>query len=158
MTASTAHAETASPSPLLTATGITKTFDKTRALQGAGLELAAGEVHGLLGANGAGKSTLSKIIAGHLQPDAGDLVYRGAPLRLRSTRDALGQGIAIVMQETSLVPDLTVAENIFLPELGRPGRLSYTDLHRRGAELLEALGQGGILPLDIEVRRLSAAQ
>jgi ABC-type sugar transport system ATPase subunit len=148
----------ASREPLLVATGVAKTFDRTRALAGAGFELLAGEVHGLLGANGAGKSTLSKVISGHVRPDAGEITFRGQPIRLRSTRDALDIGIAIVMQETSLVPDLTVAENIFLPELGRKGRLSYPDLHRRGAELLAALGQGGALPLDIEVRRLSAAQ
>jgi len=120
--------------PLLTATGIAKTFDRTRALAGAQFDLMPGEVHGLLGANGAGKSTLSKVIAGHVIPDEGQLVYRGQPLRLRSTRDALDNGIAIVMQETSLVPDLSVAENIFLPELGRKGRgISYAGLHRRGA-------------------------
>src|SRR4051812_32196403 len=144
--------------PLLTATGIAKTFDRTRALAGAHFELLPGEVHGLLGANGAGKSTLSKVIAGHIVPDEGQLVYRGQPIRLRSTRDALAAGIAIVMQETSLVPDLTVAENIFLPELAKPGRLSYADLDKRGRALLAALGQEDTLPLDIEVRRLSAAQ
>jgi len=143
---------------LLAATGIVKTFDRTRALQGAGFELLPGEVHGLLGANGAGKSTLSKVIAGHVVPDAGQLVYRGQPVRLRSTRDALDIGIAIVMQETSLVPDLSVVENIFLPELGRKGRLSYPALRKRGEELLGILGQQGTLPLDMEVRRLSAAQ
>lgn len=148
----------ASAEPLLVATGIAKTFDRTRALAGAGFELRAGEVHGLLGANGAGKSTLSKVISGHVRPDEGDLLYRGQSVRLRSTRDALDNGIAIVMQETSLVPDLSVAENIFLPELGRPGRLSYASLHRRGAELLSVLGQSDALPLDVEVRRLSAAQ
>ena len=143
---------------LLAATGIVKTFDRTKALQGAGFELLPGEVHGLLGANGAGKSTLSKVIAGHVVPDAGQLVYRGQPIRLRSTRDALDTGIAIVMQETSLVPDLSVVENIFLPELGRKGRLSYPALRKRGEELLGILGQQGTLPLDMEVRRLSAAQ
>jgi ABC-type sugar transport system ATPase subunit len=148
----------ATTEPLLTATGVVKTFDRTRALAGANFELLSGEVHGLLGANGAGKSTLSKVISGHVRPDAGDVIYRGQPIRLRSTRDALDIGIAIVMQETSLVPDLSVAENIFLPELGRPGRLSYADLHKRGAELLSVLGQTDALPLDIEVRRLSAAQ
>ncbi|MBP0582415.1 sugar ABC transporter ATP-binding protein [Labrys sp. LIt4] len=148
----------AAAEPLLVATGIAKTFDRTRALAGAGFELRSGEVHGLLGANGAGKSTLSKVISGHVRPDEGELVYRGRAVRLRSTRDALDIGIAIVMQETSLVPDLSVAENIFLPELGRPGRLSYSALHRRGTELLSVLGQADALPLDVEVRRLSAAQ
>lgn len=145
-------------SPLLVARGITKTFDRTRALQGANFELREGEVHGLLGANGAGKSTLSKVISGHYTLDSGELAYRGHEIRLRSTRDALRIGIAIVMQETSLVPDLTVLENIFLPELGRPGRLDYAALRRRGQEILNDLGQGDSLPFDWEVRRLSSAQ
>src|SRR3954452_9610836 len=142
----------------VSAAGIEKTFDRTRALRGADLELRGGEIHGLLGANGAGKSTLSKVISGHVVPDAGQLTYRGTALRLGSTRDALLAGIAIVLQETSIVPDLSVAENIFLPELGQPGRLSYPDLHRRGRELLATLGQEETLSLDTEVRRLSSAQ
>lgn len=144
--------------PLLTARGIVKTFDRTKALQGADFELVQGEIHGLLGANGAGKSTLSKVITGHFVADEGEISYRGRPPRFRSTRDALDAGIAIVMQETSLVPDLSVVENMFLPELGRKGRLSYTALRKRGEELLTGLGQETTLPLDIEVRRLSAAQ
>jgi ribose transport system ATP-binding protein/rhamnose transport system ATP-binding protein len=150
--------ENAVPESLLTATGIVKVFDRTRALDGASFELRAGEVHGLLGANGAGKSTLSKVISGHHPADAGEIVFKGRPIRLRSTREALDSGIAIVMQETSLVPDLTVVENIFLPELGRPGRLSYSKLRLRATELLASLGQEDAVPLDAEVRRLSAAQ
>jgi ribose transport system ATP-binding protein/rhamnose transport system ATP-binding protein len=145
-------------SPLLVAHGIAKAFDRTQALAGADFELAEGEIHGLLGANGAGKSTLSKIIAGHYAFDAGEIVHRGHPLQLRGTRDALRVGIAIVMQETSLVPDLTVLENMFLPELGRPGRLDYRALRERGREILGSLGQEGSLLFDREVRRLSSAQ
>ena len=143
---------------LLRMRGITKTFDRTRALQGADFELVEGEIHGLLGANGAGKSTLSKIISGHYARDGGEMTYRGRDIRLRGTRDALNIGIAIVMQETSLVPDLTVLENIFLPELGRPGRLDYRKLRRSGEEILDSLGQQDALPFDLEVRRLSSAQ
>ncbi|WP_262298028.1 sugar ABC transporter ATP-binding protein [Microvirga sesbaniae] len=146
------------PSEILKATGIDKTFDRTRALQGATLELRAGEVHGLLGANGAGKSTLSKVISGHVIPDRGEVVFKGQALRVASTRDALEAGIAIVMQETSLAPDLSVLENIFLPELGRPGRLSRGRLRQRARELLARLGHEHMLPLDQEVRDLSAAQ
>src|SRR3954462_12461254 len=111
--------ELTSAAPLLTATGIVKVFDRTRALDGASFELRSGEVHGLLGANGAGKSTLSKVISGHVIRDAGEIVYKGKALNLRSTREALDAGIAIVMQETTLAPDLSVLENIFLPELGK---------------------------------------
>ncbi len=138
--------------------GITKTFDRTKALQGAEFELREGEIHGLLGANGAGKSTLSKVISGHHAYDQGEMIYRGRDIRLRGTRDALNIGIAIVMQETSLVPDLTVLENIFLPELGRPGRLDYGRLRARGEEILASLGQEDGLPFDVEVHRLSSAQ
>ena len=144
--------------PLLLAQGVTKSFAGTRALAGADFELREREIHGLLGANGAGKSTLSKVIAGHHTYDTGEVTYRSFPVRLRNTREALRVGIAIVMQETSLVPDLTVLENIFLPLLGRPGRLDYRDLRVKALEILSSLGQADALPLDREVRGLSSAQ
>jgi len=144
--------------PILTATGVDKTFDRTRALIGANLELRAGEVHGLLGANGAGKSTLSKVISGHVIPDRGEIVFKERPLQVSTTREALEAGIAIVMQETSLAPDLSVVENIFLPELGKPGWLSRSRMRQRARELLVRLGHEHLLPLDHEVRDLSAAQ
>ncbi len=144
--------------PLLVATDIHKTFGRTRALAGADLEVRIGEVHGLLGANGAGKSTLSKAICGHIACESGKFLYRDAPLKLRNTRDALNAGISIVMQETSLAPDLSVLENIFLPELGRPGWLNRTHQRRAASEILSRLGHEHILPLDREVRLLSAAQ
>ena len=144
--------------PLLIATGIEKAFDRTRALAGAELDVYPGEVMGLLGANGAGKSTLSKVISGHLTRDAGSITLRDRPLNLRSAREAIGYGITMVMQETSLAPDLSVLENVFLAELGRPGILSYRRLKRRAEEILDRLGQKETLPLDREVRLLSAAQ
>lgn len=144
--------------PLLVMQGITRAFGRTQALAGADFTLNEREIHGLLGANGAGKSTLSRIIAGHIGFDEGEVTYRTYPIRLRSTRDALRIGIAMVTQETSLVPDMSVLENIFLPELGRPGRLDRTALRKRGTELLDSLGQAEALPLDTEVRRLSSAQ
>jgi ribose transport system ATP-binding protein/rhamnose transport system ATP-binding protein len=118
----------------------------------------AGEIHGLLGANGAGKSTLSKVISGHVVRDAGEIRYKGRLLEHQTTREALAAGIAIVMQETSLAPDLTVLENIFLPELGRKGWLSYSALRRKASGLLASLGHEHVLKLDSEVSRLSAAQ
>jgi ribose transport system ATP-binding protein/rhamnose transport system ATP-binding protein len=148
----------AAPAPLLVATGIEKSFERTRALAGAGLALAGGEVHGLLGANGAGKSTLSRVISGHLRRDRGSLTWRGAPLDPRSPREAIAAGIAMVMQETSLAPDLSVLENMFLPELARPGRLRRDVLRQRAGAILDSLGQEHALPLSEEVRRLSVAQ
>jgi ABC-type sugar transport system ATPase subunit len=144
--------------PLLVATGIEKTFERTRALAGADLDVYRGEVMGLLGANGAGKSTLSKVISGQVPRDEGTLTLGGKPLNLRSAREAIQHGITMVMQETSLAPDLSVLENVFLAELGSPGFLSYQRLKRKAEEILDRLGQSETLPLNREVRRLSAAQ
>ncbi|MBV9491642.1 MAG: sugar ABC transporter ATP-binding protein [Verrucomicrobia bacterium] len=144
--------------PVLTASGIEKTFGRTRALQGAELTLWAGEVHGLLGANGAGKSTVSKVISGQIRRDAGSIVWKGEPIELRTAHEAIRHGITMVMQETSLAPDLTVLENIFLAELGRPGFLSVGSMRKRAGQLLDTLGQREALRLDREVRSISPAQ
>jgi ABC-type sugar transport system ATPase subunit len=142
----------------LEAKDITKRFGATRALAGAHIALASGEVHALLGANGAGKSTLSRVISGHVQRDGGTVLLNGRPLELRSPRDAIEAGITMVMQETSLVPDMSVVENIFLPYLGRPGRLSFPAMRRRADAILADLGQTGAVSPDAEVRSLSVAQ
>ncbi|MDQ3695941.1 MAG: sugar ABC transporter ATP-binding protein [Chloroflexota bacterium] len=99
---------------LLRASGIHKHFGGIMALRGVDLELRAGEIHALMGENGAGKSTMAKIIAGVEQPDSGTLTLRGQPVTFRDTTDAIAAGITIVLQELSLIPDLSVAENIFL--------------------------------------------
>src|SRR5580692_4747727 len=148
----------ADSAPMLVAVGIEKAFDRTRALAGAELDVYPGEIMGLLGANGAGKSTLSKVISGHVIRDAGSITFQGRSLSLRTAREAIQQGITMVMQETSLAPDLSVLENVFLAELGRPGRLSYRRLKRQAEQILDRLGQKETLPLDREVRLLSAAQ
>jgi len=148
----------ADSAPMLVAVGIEKAFDRTRALARAELDVYPCEVMGLLGANGAGKSTLSKVISGHVVRDAGSITFRGRPLTLRTAREAIQHGITMVMQETSLAPDLSVLENIFLAELGRPGLLSYHRLKQQAEGILDRLGQTETLPLDREVRLLSAAQ
>ena len=150
--------DTPTTTVMLTASGVAKRFGSTRALVDAHLELRAGEVHGLMGANGAGKSTLSRVISGHIRRDAGEISYMGAPFTVGSTRDGLRSGIALVAQETSLAPDMSVLENIFLPELGRSGRLSFPALRKRANAILSRLGHEHALPLDTEVRKLSAAQ
>ncbi|KIT15640.1 sugar ABC transporter ATP-binding protein [Jannaschia aquimarina] len=155
---SSPQGQAARATPLLMASGVSKSFGKTQALRDASLILRPGEVVGLLGANGAGKSTLSRIVSGHIQPSGGEIAFDGEALRLASTRDALGRGIALVAQETSLAPDLSVLENIFLPSLATPGRLSYSAMRARAGEILAGLGHEHILPLHKEVRTLSAAQ
>src|SRR4051794_6776317 len=146
-----------SMSSILEVRAVEKTFGRTRALRGAEFSIEPGEIHGLLGANGAGKSTLSKIISGHIARDKGEILWRGVPLRHASTREALDAGITMVMQETSLAPDLSVLENIFLPELGRPGLLSYRRMRHRAEDVLGSLGVRETLPLDRNVESLSSA-
>ena len=99
---------------LLQAEGIHKHYGGIDALKGVSLEIRPGEVVALMGENGAGKSTMAKIIAGVEQPDSGVIRWDGAPVAFRGTGDATRAGIAIVLQELSLIPDLSVAENIFL--------------------------------------------
>src|SRR3954471_9594645 len=107
---------------LLAMSGIVKEFPGVRALAGVDLEVRAGEVHCLLGQNGAGKSTLIKVLSGVHAPDAGTITWDGEPTTLSSPSQALSRGMATIYQELDLVPELTVAENIFLGhEVARAG-------------------------------------
>src|SRR5882757_5719014 len=101
-------------SPILELHQITKAFGGVEALRGVDFALSAGEIHGLVGENGAGKSTLMKIIAGVHPEFSGRFLLDGRETRFRSARDARAAGIAMVHQELSVAPDLTVAENVFL--------------------------------------------
>jgi len=119
-----------------------KSFGAVRALQGARLELYAGEAHALVGENGAGKSTLIKVLAGVHQPDSGTLTVDGEPVTFRSTADAMAAGIAVIYQEPTLFPDLTVAENIAVGRQprGRAGAIDRRAMNRTAAELFTRLG------------------
>src|SRR5215207_9007017 len=103
-----------SNSPALEMRGITKSFAGNTVLAGVDLAAAAGEVHALVGENGAGKSTLMKVLAGVHHQDAGEVLVDGRPVRFARPADALAHGVAMIYQELSLAPHLTVAENIFL--------------------------------------------
>lgn len=118
--------------------GITKVFPGVRANDGISIKLRAGEIHALLGENGCGKSTLIKILSGVHQPDGGTIRRRGEVVHLTSPIQARGQGVATVFQEFSLVPTLTVAENIFLGRYPRRGPL--VDRRRMTREAEEVLG------------------
>ena len=93
--------------------GITKTFPGVKALDSVSFEISSGEVHALVGENGAGKSTLINIVAGNYHPDDGYIEIRGERARIRNYSEALDMGISVVYQERSLVPNLSVAENIY---------------------------------------------
>ncbi|TMQ91095.1 sugar ABC transporter ATP-binding protein [Actinomadura soli] len=145
------------PEPLLVMRGIVKQFPGVRALDGVDLDVRPGEVHCLLGQNGAGKSTLIKVLAGAHQPDAGEIVFAGAPVRLAGPTAAMRAGIATIYQELDLVDGLSVAENIFLGhEKATFGFTRRGDAERSARELLGRLGHAEIPPRR-EVGRLPAA-
>ena len=102
---------------------ITKTYRGTAAVQNVTLEFREGEIHALLGENGAGKSTLTKVMAGVVEPTSGTMLVRGVPVSFAKPSEALDQGIAMVFQETSLVPSMTVAQNLYLGAEGVLNRL-----------------------------------
>ncbi|WP_030895876.1 MULTISPECIES: sugar ABC transporter ATP-binding protein [unclassified Streptomyces] len=126
---------------LLRIEGIRKTFAGVVALDGVDFDLRPGEVHVLLGENGAGKSTLIKMLSGAYTPDAGRILVGGEETRIQGAQDSERLGIATIYQEFNLVPDLTVAENIFLGR--QPRRFGVIDRKRMEAEaavLLERVG------------------
>jgi ribose transport system ATP-binding protein len=137
-------------SSLLTARGITKRYGATMALTGADFALQSGEVHALLGANGSGKSTLSKVIAGAVAPDEGSVELGGATRVFRSPLEARAAGVAVVYQELSLVPDMSVEDNIWLGhELAQYGRVRARETRQRTLGLLaklEGVVSAGVTP------------
>jgi ribose transport system ATP-binding protein len=143
--------------PLLEVRGIVKQFPGVRALDGVDLDVEPGEVHCLLGQNGAGKSTLIKVLSGAHQPDSGEIRWRGEPTRIADPTAALARGIATIYQELDLLPDMTVAENVFLGhERSRAGLEHRRAMRAEAGRLLARLGHPEITPA-MEVRRLSPA-
>ncbi|MEV4414911.1 sugar ABC transporter ATP-binding protein [Catellatospora sp. NPDC049609] len=130
------------PTPLLVLEGVSKSFGAVAALRDVRLELSAHEAHALVGENGAGKSTLVKILAGVHSPDSGTITLDGRPLRLSGPADARAAGIAVIYQEPTLFPDLSVAENIFMGRqpLRSLRRVDTAQMRARAAELFARLG------------------
>ncbi|MBE3001250.1 sugar ABC transporter ATP-binding protein [Nocardiopsis sp. HNM0947] len=123
-----------------------KSFGSVRALRGMSLELRSGEIHALVGENGAGKSTLVKTIAGVHRPDAGWIQADGAPVTFTRPADAQRAGVAVIHQEPTLFPDLSVAENIFIGRQPRT-RLRTIDRARMRRETDEVFTRLGV-PVD----------
>ena len=132
---------------VLSARGVGKAFFGVRVLSGIDFDVRRGEVHGLVGENGAGKSTLMKILAGVHTPDEGTVEFEGREAAFTHPRQAMDAGLVTVFQEFNLLPERTVAQNVFL---GRePRRAGFTDqagMIRRARELLDDLGVGFIDP------------
>ncbi len=138
---------------------ISKSFPGVKALDDVTFEVGRGEIHALVGENGAGKSTLMKILTGALRPDEGRILLRGEPVRIDNPSDAQALGISIIYQELSLIPYLTVGQNIFLGREPRgflPGFIDWRELYGRAQALLDQFG----LDIDArtEVRFLSIAE
>jgi len=146
---------TTATAPAISASGVRKVFGPTVALDGASFQVAANEVHALLGENGAGKSTMVKLLSGFMRPDAGTLSAFGAELHFHGPRDAHRSGIETAFQELTQVPNLTVTENILLPyqPVNRLGLLRRREGIEQVAALLKDLGISGIEPYH-EVGRL----
>ncbi|GAB6165446.1 sugar ABC transporter ATP-binding protein [Thermostilla marina] len=137
--------------------GIKKAFGATQALRGVEIHVRPGEVHALVGENGAGKSTLMKVLSGAHKADAGEMFLDGKPFEPANPLDARRQGVAMIYQELSLAPHLTVMENIFLGvEPTRRGLLDWKTLRRKAEDALAQLRTDEIRP-DVEVSRLSIA-
>ena len=150
-------AEAVSGVPRFEMRGVRKAFGATVALDGVDLAVAAGEVCALVGQNGAGKSTLMAILAGALKPDAGSMLLEGAPYAPQNPLEARRHGVAMIYQELSLAPHLTVMENIALGvEPVRYGVIQRDRLRAMAADALRQLGHSDIAP-DALVSDLSPA-
>ncbi len=138
------------PVPRLEVERVSKRFGPTTALDEVSLAVAPGEVHAVVGENGAGKSTLMKILSGAVTPDAGAMRLDGEPYRPRTPLDALARGVAMVYQELSLAPHLTVAENIMLGI--EPSRAGFVRRAEGRAAAAAALARLGAREIDLDAR------
>jgi len=120
---------------------ISKAFGGIAALKSVTLKVLPGEIHALIGENGAGKSTLMKILSGAYIKDSGKITIDGTEVHFRNTRDSKEKGVGIIYQEFSLVPDLSVAENVFLNQMGTSGMwMKWGRMKKEAAKIIESIG------------------
>jgi ribose transport system ATP-binding protein len=138
--------EPAPPAPAVEGIGVSRSFGGVRALVEASFEAVSGEVHALVGENGAGKTTMIKVLCGMVRPDAGTIRFAGEPVHLAGPQAALARGVGTVFQELTLLPWLTVAENLLLrdPPTGPLGLVRRRALAPRAEEILTEYGVTGI--------------
>ncbi len=148
------------PQPcMLEVTDLTKTFSGVKALDAVQLQVRKGEVHALMGENGAGKSTLMKILIGLLKPDSGDILFEGSSLKAANVHEVLQKGIAMIHQEMLNVPELTVAQNIFLGRETTGGLFRWLNDSSRSKQAAALLAHLGVsIPPDAKVKHLSVAE
>ena len=142
---------------------VSKSFGNTHALKKVSFGVKKGEIHGLLGENGAGKSTLVRILTGTHVRDKGEIIFRGKPYVASSSLDAVGKGVAIVFQESNLVPCISVAENMFMGKLDRfnkNGLIRWKDVYDKTKEILSLVHLDNVDPkalvskYDLGVRKM----
>ncbi|WP_080054476.1 sugar ABC transporter ATP-binding protein [Spirosoma aerolatum] len=144
---------------ILQVSGLTKTFSGVKALDQVQLAVRKGEVHALMGENGAGKSTLMKILIGLLPADSGEIIFEGEELTAAHVRDVMKKGISMIHQEMLVVPELTVAQNIFLGRETKGRLFSWLDdrtLTKQAAALLREMAIQ--IDPDLKMKYLSVAQ
>ncbi|MCF7928693.1 MAG: sugar ABC transporter ATP-binding protein [Spirochaetales bacterium] len=156
--------QTTNTKNILKIEGIYKAFPGVQALSDVHIELRESEVHAVCGENGAGKSTLMKIITGVHKPDEGTILLQGDPLKVKDPNDAYSKGIAIIYQESSLFPDLTVLENMFmgheiekplLPFFKKASMIDYPAMRKKARAIFNRLGMD--LDLDTKITNLGVA-
>ncbi|EXG82736.1 sugar ABC transporter ATP-binding protein [Cryptosporangium arvum] len=131
---------------LIRVDGLSKSYAGTVAVRGVDLEIRAGEIHALCGHNGAGKSTVVRLLSGQESPDGGAIAIDGVPVELKTRRDAQTAGVALVDQELSVVPSLTVAENLVLGDRDAGWLNRRRAQHRRARRMLDDLGLTHVRP------------
>lgn len=148
------------PQPyMLEVTDLTKTFSGVKALDAVQLRVRKGEVHALMGENGAGKSTFMKLLIGLLMPDSGEIRFEGTSLKAASVYEVLQQGISMIHQEMLNVPELTVAQNIFLGRETTGGLFRWLDDRDRNKQAAKLLAHLGVsIPPDAKMKYLSVAE
>ena len=161
----TEHEPTAPPpsrpdaQPVLEVAHIAKQFPGVLALDDVSVAFYPGEVHAVVGENGAGKSTLMKVLAGAIKPDGGELMLDGRPVAFNHPSEAQQAGISIIYQEFNLLPERTVAENIFLGrEPHRFGVIDYKQLEADTRAVLERLEAQNLISPTAQLGTLSVAQ
>jgi len=145
-----------SADPVLEMRHISKRFDTIQALDDVTLRLYPGEIHTLVGENGAGKSTLIKIMTGIYSPDEGEILLDGKPIRVHSSVDAQGYGIAAIYQEPMVFPDLNVAENVFITHGSRSIGVNWSRMVREAEAIMAKLDVS--LDVRMQARGLTLAQ
>ncbi|MCL2121565.1 MAG: sugar ABC transporter ATP-binding protein [Clostridiales bacterium] len=134
-----------------------KSFGGVKAVQDVSLYVKPGEIHALVGENGAGKSTLIRLLSGALTPDSGEIYVKGVKASICEPKDGISYGISVIYQEFALIPDISVAENIFIDEFrSKHAVINWGSLRKRASAFLEDVGFGNISPSAL-VANLSTA-